>query len=99
MITRSGGRRMIFSIGNSGLVGSEYTQRGRIVPLTDPRDVSPDAQAVIDELLGYLNLSAGTADARFQGNLNALAGWLGSQPGQQPLWEAAKAALVDRLAA
>jgi hypothetical protein len=68
------------------------------VPLTDPRDVSPDAQAVIDELLGYLNLSAGTADARFQSNLNALAGWLGSQAGQQPLWEAARLALLERLA-
>jgi hypothetical protein len=60
--------------------------------------VSPDAQAVIDELLGYLNLSAGTADVRFQRNLNALAARIGSQRGEQPLWEAVKRALVDRLA-
>ncbi|HEV3344215.1 MAG TPA: hypothetical protein VG125_27815, partial [Pirellulales bacterium] len=67
--------------------------------MTDPRDVSPDAQAAIDELLGYLNLSAGTADVRFQGNLSSLAGWIGSQRGQQPLWEAVKQALLNRLAA
>ncbi|HWB09431.1 MAG TPA: hypothetical protein VG826_09415 [Pirellulales bacterium] len=66
--------------------------------MTDPRDVSPDAQAVIDELLGYLNLSAGTADVRFQSNLIALAGWLRSQAGQPPLWEAARLALLNRLA-
>ena len=64
----------------------------------DPREPSRDAQAAIDELLGYLNLSAGSADARFQGNLNRLAGSIAAEGKQEPVWQAMRRSLLERLA-
>jgi hypothetical protein len=80
------------------LASGERTQRGRIVSSTDPRDSSPEAQAVIDELLGYLNLSSGSPDARFQRNLSALAGLIAPRSADEPVWATVQQALLSRLA-
>ncbi|HVX11729.1 MAG TPA: hypothetical protein VHC22_11155 [Pirellulales bacterium] len=65
----------------------------------DPRESSPEALSAVDELLGYLNLSAGSADVRFQRNLNQLAMLLAEVGGQaEPLWQAIRRTLHDRLA-
>lgn len=66
--------------------------------LTDPQVSSPDAQSLIDELLGYLNLSAGTPDAKFRRNLNALAALIQPQA-NEPLWKSIERTLLDRLRA
>jgi hypothetical protein len=66
----------------------------------DPREPSPEAQTAVDELLGYLNLSAGSADARFQHNVDQLAGDLaGDSSSGEPLWQTMRGVLTERLAA
>ncbi|HET6880843.1 MAG TPA: hypothetical protein VFI31_11850 [Pirellulales bacterium] len=65
----------------------------------DPREPSPDAQTAVDEVLAYLNLSAGSPDARFQGNLNRLAaGVSGNLSTDEPVWPALRRVLSERLA-
>ncbi|MGH7137420.1 MAG: hypothetical protein ACREHD_16880, partial [Pirellulales bacterium] len=69
----------------------------------DPRQSSPEAQAAavqttLDELLAYLNLSAGSPDVRFRCNLNQLAKALaGTITPEEPLWSASGRVLLARL--
>ncbi|OYV90111.1 MAG: hypothetical protein B7Z73_06380, partial [Planctomycetia bacterium 21-64-5] len=53
----------------------------------------------MDEILGYLNLSAGAADARFERNLNLAASLVAQGPLDVPRWQAVRQLLADRLAA
>lgn len=64
----------------------------------DPQGEGPDAQTTIDEILGYLNLSAGAADARFERNLNVLASRLIEELPGAPYWQELSARLRARLA-
>lgn len=57
---------------------------------------TPSADLPLDAILGYLNLSAGKPDARFQRNLNTAYGALADASAARP-WEALRAALGDRL--
>jgi hypothetical protein len=63
----------------------------------DPQESSQEATSTIDEILGYLNLSAGAADARFQSNLNRLAGSLAAAQPPEPLGQAVRQVLRERL--
>ncbi|HVA47876.1 MAG TPA: hypothetical protein VNH11_16020, partial [Pirellulales bacterium] len=51
------------------------------------------------EILGYLNLSAGAGDARFERNLNLAASLVAQGPLDVPRWQAVGELLADRLAA
>lgn len=53
----------------------------------------------MDELLAYLNLSAGSPDVRFQQNLNQLTLVLAAASPAEPLWKALGGALRTRLSA
>lgn len=65
----------------------------------DPQESSPEAQSALAELLAYLNLSAGSPDVRFRGNLNQLATALaGTVSREEPLWSVIGRVLLARLA-
>lgn len=64
----------------------------------DPRELSQEAQTAVEEILAYLNLSAGSADARFERNLNLLAAELSREAVfAEPLWQTLRAILSSRL--
>lgn len=69
----------------------------------DVQNPSPETLAVLQEILGYLNFSSGTPDARFQRNLNAVFALIESEhtadkPGS-PAWRVLGEALHGRLQA
>jgi hypothetical protein len=67
-------------------------------PVRDFGTLSQAAETALDESLGYLNFSGGSADPRFLANFNELFGVVSTgQPPGQP-WEALRRLLGDRLA-
>ena len=68
------------------------------------RDLGPDGQTVLEQVLGYLNFSSGAPDAQFLGNPNQLFRLIG-QPekgrsrdrSSPPTWQILVEALRQRL--
>src|SRR5579872_4704422 len=50
-----------------------------------PRSLTPDEETAVKEILGYLNFSSGTADSRFQKNLDRLHAWFAPDDRQIPI--------------
>ncbi len=46
----------------------------------DVRNLGPEIQAALEEMLGYLNFSAGKPDPRFQRNINTVFGLIEAEP-------------------
>lgn len=63
----------------------------------EPREGGPKAQKTLEEILGYLNLSSGAPDARFQRNLNQVFQELEGTEPRPGAWQALRALLQDRL--
>ena len=65
----------------------------------DPRKPTPETQKTLDEMLGYLNLSSGAADARFQRNINQVFRWVEDDADERPrAWQTVGKLLQSRLA-
>jgi hypothetical protein len=67
--------------------------------MMERRELDPQGEQALEQVLGYLNFSTGNPDSQFLGNLNLIFGKIQALEGPVPAWRGLLDALDAKLAA